>query len=854
MTPVSSCCGMLNPRQTVRLLTSLLLATTALAAARHGLAADGTTGATLELVATYHAVGVTLSFGDDDNADNHASFEYRLDGGAWRPGMALVRADVPNSSQHAWRGSIYPLHSGTQVEVRATLSDPDDAADLTLEDGTTVQVFGADTPGTTYYVTPHGSDSASGQTDQDPWLTLSHAIAQATCGDLVRVAAGTYAEHLEFDDTLACTADAPLVLRAAGAERPVVDSGIRLPAGSGGWSVHTGDIYVRDVAVPEDKYVRVLALDGKRAMRYQQLADLEGDATGLEVGRCYVQERIDASTRRLYVRTGHGDSPDEHDIIFAQNAGDETRDWRDNVALFFNGSSHVVIDGFVVRYSGGRGAVFTGDSHHNMLLNCLLYHNNVDVAFRSGTYNALWNSEVHELGTGDFPWGAFYSGDVMESQDGYNPIQMRGDVGQSIVGNDIHDAFDLISAGFSAEQFERAETDIFYNRLYNSADDAVELDGSGINLRVHGNQFRHAFVAFSLAPTRTGPTFVTRNTVTYTRTGFKLNNCMGVDQDGHFLVAHNSLFHLATCAGTGITSAPWECDGTPYLFANKTFRNNALASGPSCLSGRPEMDLDYDAFDPPEGEDDCFRWSPAPDQTERYTIDELRSAVGLEQHGLTADEQGVADLGWADTDGYRSMGCPVGKEDHEFYRVTDYPIHAAPFGAEDFTPLEQSVLLDRGEVLAGINDGFVGDGPDIGAVELGGEAPMACAAEGMTRPCGLGACAGTQTCTGGIWTACEGPPPTEEICSNGVDDDCDGEIDEGQCSPDANAMDEDGGCGCGLPGRDRTRLGWLGAWVVGLGARFARRRRRLRLRLGDRRRYGCDSRRLAVPAASTASP
>ena len=120
-----------------------------------------------------------------------------------------------------------------------------------------------------------------------------------------------------------------------------------------------------------------------------------------------------------------------------------------------------------------------------------------------------------------------------------------------------------------------------------------------------------------------------------------------------------------------------------------------------------------------------------------------------------------------------------------------------------------------GEVLAGVNDGFVGAGPDIGAVELGGETPMACAVEGMTRPCGVGACAGTQTCIGGIWTECDGAAPTDEVCGNGVDDDCDGETDEGDCS--SRAASDDGGCGCTLPGPDRTRLRWLAVMALAVG-------------------------------------
>ena len=49
--------------------------------------------------------------------------------------------------------------------------------------------------------------------------------------------------------------------------------------------------------------------------------------------------------------------------------------------------------------------------------------------------------------------------------------------------------------------------------------------------------------------------------------------------------------------------------------------------------------------------------------------------------------------------------------------------------------------------------------------------------EELTQPC-TGVCgAGMQTCVAGAWSACDGAEPSDEVC-NGVDDDCDGEVDE----------------------------------------------------------------------------
>lgn len=67
---------------------------------------------------------------------------------------------------------------------------------------------------------------------------------------------------------------------------------------------------------------------------------------------------------------------------------------------------------------------------------------------------------------------------------------------------------------------------------------------------------------------------------------------------------------------------------------------------------------------------------------------------------------------------------------------------------------------------------------------------------GDVQPCGVqsGACTpGTHTCVNGTWGDCQGGVmPTTEICGNKIDDDCDGQIDEG-CTIDL-PVNIDGDC------------------------------------------------------------
>jgi hypothetical protein len=55
--------------------------------------------------------------------------------------------------------------------------------------------------------------------------------------------------------------------------------------------------------------------------------------------------------------------------------------------------------------------------------------------------------------------------------------------------------------------------------------------------------------------------------------------------------------------------------------------------------------------------------------------------------------------------------------------------------------------------------------------------------EALSRGCGksnIGVCTlGTEACRGGVWVGCSAVLPSEEVCGNGVDDDCDGSADDG---------------------------------------------------------------------------
>jgi len=73
-----------------------------------------------------------------------------------------------------------------------------------------------------FYVATTGRDSASGAND-DPWRTIQRGVNSLRPGDVLRVRAGNYAEHVKL--TVNGTADKPVVIRATESERVTLDPG-----------------------------------------------------------------------------------------------------------------------------------------------------------------------------------------------------------------------------------------------------------------------------------------------------------------------------------------------------------------------------------------------------------------------------------------------------------------------------------------------------------------------------------------------------------------------------------------------------------------------------------------------------
>lgn len=75
--------------------------------------------------------------------------------------------------------------------------------------------------GTTYYVSPQGSDNANGRTPNTAWRKIQYALNQARAGDTILVRSGIYREVLEIQHGGAT--NAPVTLARYPNEKPILD-------------------------------------------------------------------------------------------------------------------------------------------------------------------------------------------------------------------------------------------------------------------------------------------------------------------------------------------------------------------------------------------------------------------------------------------------------------------------------------------------------------------------------------------------------------------------------------------------------------------------------------------------------
>jgi hypothetical protein len=614
--------------------------------------------ATLELYGTFHAMGVIVTIGasDDPDGDVTASVSYRVSGsGAYRQGFPLSRVESTR-----FVGSLFWLEPGTAYDVRVGFGDPDGGP----LDGTTVSATASTraeiaipAPDDSYYVSPTGGGTACSLATP---CALSYGLSQAQPGDEVVLRGGVYHEG-GFSMPRSGTAGAPIVVRGYVGEAAVLDGGD--PA-TFSWTHQGGGVYRATVNAPDPHLVTA---NGQRLYPYQSLSDLQNLIWGIP--------GFYASGTTVYVRLAGNANPNGAAMVVS----------RYNTAFTVE-QDHIYFLDLTFRHYG-RGnwakAIYFFNGSDNLVQGCTFAINDLGIGIKYTSHrNVIQDNEFYDTDF-DWPWDAVKSGSELETGGVrfYSPTNGRGTV---IRRNTFHDYFDGFGACPNSTSVATNETDVYENLVYNIGDDGMETDGRCSNVRIWSNTFHDVLMGISLAPVYDGPVYAICNLIyrtgvgnnDYTGSAFKFNS--GYDTSGPMYLFHNTSDAAVTTprsSGLDIKSpGSWE-----LIYA----RNNIWSGTDYALSNAnptQPLDLDYDGLYTTRAGELAW-WSGLPDR-HLNTLAELQAATGQEMHGLNA-VPGFANA-----------------------------------AAGDYSLDDDSDLIDAGLFIPGINDGYGGAAPDIGAFEF----------------------------------------------------------------------------------------------------------------------------------------
>lgn len=479
-------------------------------------------------------------------------------------------------------------------------------------------------------------------------------------------------------------------------------------------------------------------------------------------------------------------------------------------AVNIAGSEHIWLSGLEITQGGddadGKG-VRIHSSAHVVVEDCEIHDNgyyNVLVTkgaqfpggVSAGGFHVIRGNHIYDSDSGTCAGasnqpcpGQTYYGVQFENNPG---------AGSVVTGNRIHGHVDnVILCGNEAEGralpalsgdvlaltggpnnrgFTNHDAELAHNELYDARDDDLELDGICVNAKVYGNLLRDAENPLSMAPALPGPYFVLRNIIrgAWGQAAIKMNT----NGDPQSLIRnlyfyHNTIFREDN--GT-VLNLWYDYPGEHSVpLENVRFLNNVMVASvggrliDSMNRAAVHPTFDYDLWYTTDTDAVFTWWNGASNQ--RYAgLQSFSQGTGNEANGLFAPPQLEADL----------------------------------------TPMVSSPALDSALVIPGINDRFVGSGPDRGAIERGvpGGAPAGGAGGGGAGGVALGGAGGAAG--DGVGAAGGTGNPGGKAGSGG-----------------GGTPDDDAGCGCRVPGdgspRQPAPRPWL-AFSALIGVAWLRRR------------------------------
>jgi hypothetical protein len=260
------------------------------------------------------------------------------------------------------------------------------------------------------------------------------------------------------------------------------------------------------------------------------------------------------------------------------------------------------------------------------------------------------------------------------------------------------------------EFWERRPTaiDIYENYITNAHDNSIEMDGSMHNIRVMRNMLiNSASHPMSTQPSVGGPIYFIRNIVYHAPGG---STRLTAGSPG--VIFYNNTI-LTETGGAASSNVHWR--------NNLMLGENALAAIFTVNTNTNYSSSDYNGFRPNPGTE-AFQWNSPPTgvaaipadgsggvkiEARKFpTLEAYAQATKQDQHSVLVDYDIFVNVKKLDAKDLATV--------QRLYKAEDF----------DFRLKPGSAAVDRGIALPNVTDGFTGQAPDLGALEVGRPVPV----------------------------------------------------------------------------------------------------------------------------------
>ncbi|MBU4212569.1 MAG: right-handed parallel beta-helix repeat-containing protein [Kiritimatiellae bacterium] len=614
---------------------------------------------TITAVSTFNNIGVDVTFGSPP-ADGTAitmTIKKSGDSGDYREIHPLCRI-----AGTKFAGSAFDLDPGTAYAIQ--LSSSAFSSNQFLAVSTRAEAFPSAT-NTVYHVAVTGNDGNSGLSASNAFRTLGHALGVVQPGDTILLYTGRYYEgDIEIFNYQSGTATDPIVIQNAPGASPVLDG--TDTNFSPTWVVYDATHHL--YRTPSTRIPWFAYLNGEHMLDHLNLEDLRTNRWEQTAG-------YHADGAYIYVRFPGGAAPGTNVVTIPMYS------W----ALEL-GANNYQIRGLEFCYYGYGAlprAIYLYISTSNLIEHCTFHHNTIGVSVKyAANHNVIQYCSFNESPVDKWSWNAVKQCGVEYEAGGvfvYGSDQPNQ--GNVIRYNLFENAFDGARIYSEDPLGPSVSMDFHDNIIRNCGDDGMETDGNGSNVRIYNNRIYNFLTGISIAPAATGPTYIFRNLLVgwhnqdgYEGYPFKLNSQYNQLVNWVYLY-HNTCF-------TDVSGQRGFLFKEYTDWTNIVSRNNIYAGTHYALESWSEfnpVDFDYDDLYT-TNKSIFIRWM----NTEYSSVSAFFQATGQEAHGLS---------------------MPPGFEN---------------VAASNFQLAGYSGLIDRGVLIPGVNDTFVGLAPDIGAYEFTG--------------------------------------------------------------------------------------------------------------------------------------